>query len=251
MVVSSFAIATRAFKAGTEASLERTDRDIPVMSILIGVTLSALGAAVFFGSLGPSPGVLAIGLLMMLVFSFFFASVAANAIATTARNPVSGMTMLTIIVSSVVLLQFGLSGATGMFFVMAIAGMVCTALAVSGQMITDLKTGYWLGSTPAAQEKVNLSIATGGTGGVFYPYGGGIAKIITDNLPNVEATAEVTAASVDNLKFLRDRKADLAFTTGDGEAAAGAMCAALAEHGVAARPLTLAIDEDGARQVAG
>ena len=63
--------------------------------------------------------------------------------------------------------------------------------------------------------KVRLSIATGGTGGVFYPYGGGIAKVITEHIPNVEATAEVTAASVDNLKFLRDRKADLAFTTAD------------------------------------
>ena len=81
---------------------------------------------------------------------------AANAIATTARNPVSGMTMLTIMISSVVLLRFGLSGTTGMFFVMALAGMVCTALSVSGQTITDLKTGYWLGSTPAAQEKVKF-----------------------------------------------------------------------------------------------
>ena len=63
--------------------------------------------------------------------------------------------------------------------------------------------------------KTRLSIATGGTGGVFYPYGGGIAKVITENIPNVEATAEVTSASVDNLKFLRDRKADLAFTTAD------------------------------------
>ena len=60
-----------------------------------------------------------------------------------------------------------------------------------------------------------LSIATGGTGGVFYPYGGGIAKVIGEHIPGVEATAEVTAASVDNLKFLRDRKADLAFTTAD------------------------------------
>jgi putative OPT family oligopeptide transporter len=66
------------------------------------------------------------------------------------------MTMLTIIISSIVLLRFGLSGTTGMFFVMAIAGMVCTALSVSGQTITDLKTGYWLGSTPAAQEKVKF-----------------------------------------------------------------------------------------------
>jgi TRAP transporter TAXI family solute receptor len=62
---------------------------------------------------------------------------------------------------------------------------------------------------------VRLSIATGGTGGVYYPYGGGIAKVISENIPNVEATAEVTAASVDNLKFLRDRKADLAFVTAD------------------------------------
>jgi putative OPT family oligopeptide transporter len=64
--------------------------------------------------------------------------------------------MLTIILSSVVLLRFGLSGTSGMFFVMAIAGMVCTALSISGQTITDLKVGYWLGSTPAAQEKVKF-----------------------------------------------------------------------------------------------
>jgi TRAP transporter TAXI family solute receptor len=63
--------------------------------------------------------------------------------------------------------------------------------------------------------KTRLSIATGGTGGVFYPYGGGIAKVITEHVPNVEATAEVTAASIDNLKFLRDHKADLALTTAD------------------------------------
>jgi putative OPT family oligopeptide transporter len=97
-----------------------------------------------------------IGLLLTLVFSFFFTSVAANAIATTARNPVSGMTILTIIISSVVLLEFGVSGRTGMFFVMAIAGMVCTALSVSGQTVTDLKAGYWLGSTPAAQERAKF-----------------------------------------------------------------------------------------------
>jgi putative OPT family oligopeptide transporter len=93
---------------------------------------------------------------MVLLFSFFFTSVAANAIAVTANNPASGMTMLTVIISSIVLLSFGLSGTTGMFFVMAIAGMVCTALCVSGQFITDLKMGYWLGSTPSAQEKIKF-----------------------------------------------------------------------------------------------
>jgi len=156
IVAGSFGIAVRAFRAGGEHGLERTDRDISVMSILLGVVVSALAVAAFLASLDGTLGVLAIGLVLTLVFSFFFTSVAANAIATTARNPVSGMTMLTIIISSVVLLEFGVSGRTGMFFVMAIAGMVCTALSVSGQTITDLKTGHWLGSTPAAQERVKF-----------------------------------------------------------------------------------------------
>ena len=140
----------KAFRAGHEHSLERTDRDVPVMQILLGV-----GRQRDRGRGVPRQPRRRIGRAcwasasaLTLVFSFFFTSVAANAIATTARNPVSGMTMLTIIISSVVLLEFGLSGRTGMFFVMAIAGMVCTALSVSGQTITDLKTGYWLGSTP-------------------------------------------------------------------------------------------------------
>src|SRR5208283_2919592 len=110
----------------------------------------------FLGHLPVSWTIVGIGLILTLLFSFFFTSVAANAIATTARNPVSGMTMLTVIISSIVLLRFGVSGTAGMFFVMAIAGMVCTALSVSGQTITDLKAGYWLGSTPAAQEKVKF-----------------------------------------------------------------------------------------------
>ncbi len=156
VVAGSFSIAARAFRHGEAAGEERTDRDIPVTWILGGVLVSALSAGVFFASLGTSVAVVLVGLLLTLAFSFFFTSVAANAIATTSRNPVSGMTMLTIIVSSVVLLRFGLSGTTGMFFVMAIAGMVCTALSVSGQTVTDLKTGYWLGSTPAAQEKVKF-----------------------------------------------------------------------------------------------
>jgi putative OPT family oligopeptide transporter len=155
IVAGSFGIALRAFRRG-ETHGERTDRDISVMAILLGVIASAIAVAAFLGNLSGSPAVILAGLALTLVFSFFFASVAANAIATTARNPVSGMTMLTVIIASVVLLRFGLSGTTGMFFVMALAGMVCTALAVSGQAITDFKTGYWLGSTPAAQEKMKF-----------------------------------------------------------------------------------------------
>jgi putative OPT family oligopeptide transporter len=156
IVAGSFSIAARAFRHGEGEGLVRTDRDISVATLLGGVAVSALAAGIFFRSLGASLLVVIVGLVLSLVFSFFFASVAANAIATTARNPVSGMTMLTIILSSAVLLRFGLSGTTGMFFVMAIAGMVCTALSLSGQLVTDLKAGYWLGSTPAAQEKVKF-----------------------------------------------------------------------------------------------
>jgi putative OPT family oligopeptide transporter len=156
VVAGSFGIALRTFRHGEAAAPERTDRDISIISILLGVVVSSLAVAIFFGRLQVSWTVLALGLVLTLLFSFFFTSVAANAIATTANNPASGMTMLTIIISAVLLLNFGLSGTTGMFFIMAIAGMVCTALCVSGQFITDLKAGYWLGSTPAAQEKVKF-----------------------------------------------------------------------------------------------
>ena len=156
IVAGSFGVALKAFRTGEIASGERTDRDLPIMTVLIGVVLSAVAVAMLLGSLAASPVAMAVGILLTVLFSFFFTSVAANAIATTARNPVSGMTMLTIIISSVVLLRFGVSGTTGMFFVMAIAGMVCTALSVSGQTITDFKAGYWIGSTPAAQQKVKF-----------------------------------------------------------------------------------------------
>jgi putative OPT family oligopeptide transporter len=156
VVAGSFGIALHAFRHGEAPRVERTDRDIPIITILLGIVLGAIAVAVFFGQLHVSWAVVGLGLALTLVFSFFFTTVAANAIATTANNPASGMTLLTVIVSAVVLLKFGLSGATGMFFVMALAGMVCVALCSSGQFITDLKAGYWVGSTPAAQQKVKF-----------------------------------------------------------------------------------------------
>jgi putative OPT family oligopeptide transporter len=156
VVAGSFGIALRAFRHGEAPQIDRTDRDIPIITILIGAVLGAIGVAVFFGQLHVSWTVVALGLALTLLFAFFFTTVAANAIATTANNPASGMTLLTVIVSAVVLLKFGLSGATGMFFVMALAGMVCVALCSSGQFITDLKAGYWIGSTPAALQKVKF-----------------------------------------------------------------------------------------------
>lgn len=156
VIAGSFGIALHAFHHRGADSSQRTDRDVPMLTILLGIVLSSIAVAIFFGRLQVSWTVLAWGLALTLLFAFFFASVAANAIATTANNPASGMTMLTLIIASVVLLKFGLSGTTGMFFVMAIAGMVCTALCVSGQFITDLKAGYWIGNTPSAQEKIKF-----------------------------------------------------------------------------------------------
>ena len=156
VIAGSFGIALHAFRHGEAPQMERTDRDIPIVTILLGVVVGTVAVAAFFGFLHVSWTVLAVGLALTLLFAFFFTTVAANAIATTANNPASGMTLLTVIVSAVVLLKFGLSGTTGMFFVMALAGMVCVALCCSGQFITDLKAGYWIGSTPSAQEKVKF-----------------------------------------------------------------------------------------------
>ena len=156
VVAGSFGIALHAFRHGEAAHTERTDRDIPIIGILLGVSSRRLACGIFYGQLHVTWTVLALGLGLTLLFCFFFTTVAANAIAATANNPASGMTLLTVIVSAVVLLKFGLSGTTGMFFVMALAGMVCVALCASGQFITDLKAGYWIGSTPAAQEKVKF-----------------------------------------------------------------------------------------------
>ena len=156
VVAGSFGIALHAFRHGEAPHMDRTDRDIPITTIVLGVALGAIAVAAFFRYLHVSWTVVIVGLALTLVFAFFFTTVAANAIATTANNPASGMTLMTVIVSAVVLLKLGLSGTTGMFFVMALAGMVCVALCSSGQFITDLKAGYWLGSTPAAQEKVKF-----------------------------------------------------------------------------------------------
>jgi putative OPT family oligopeptide transporter len=94
-----------------------------------------------------------VGLLIVLIISFLFTTVAATAIAIVGVNPVSGMTLMTLIVSSVILVSVGLSGTSGMIAALLIGGVVCTALSMSGSFITDLKIGYWLGSSPYKQER--------------------------------------------------------------------------------------------------
>jgi putative OPT family oligopeptide transporter len=111
------------------------------------------------------------GLLIVLIVSFLFTTVAANATAIVGTNPVSGMTLMTLILSSVILTSIGLSGTSGMVSALIIGGVVCTALSVAGGFITDLKIGYWLGSTPKKQETwkfLGVLVSAATVGGVIY-----------------------------------------------------------------------------------
>jgi putative OPT family oligopeptide transporter len=132
----------------------RTQRDLPMKIIVVGIVLTAILLLVFFymGVVYNIGWALA-GLLIVLVISFLFTTVAANAIAIVGTNPVSGMTLMTLILSSIILTSVGLKGASGMVAALIIGGVVCTALSMAGGFITDLKIGYWLGSSPVKQER--------------------------------------------------------------------------------------------------
>ena len=131
----------------------RTDRDLPMKRILTILVATLLSVFVFFhvGLLdGWVQSLTAIA--VVFVISFLFTTVAANAIAIVGTNPVSGMTLMTLILSSLILVSVGLNGTTGMTAALIIGGVVCTALSMAGGFITDLKIGYWLGTTPRKQE---------------------------------------------------------------------------------------------------
>lgn len=139
-----------------EANMERvprTQRDIPMKIISIGVVATLLITLLFFQfGLLHNPFYAVIGLLLVAVIAFLFTTVAANAIAIVGTNPVSGMTLKTLILASIILVACGLKGTAGMVSALIIGGVVCTALSMAGGLITDLKIGYWLGTTPAKQE---------------------------------------------------------------------------------------------------
>lgn len=140
-------------KKGVQTS-KRTERDLKMKTILT-VLISTLVALFFFFQFGVlhNWGFTAIALVLVFIISFLFTTVAANAIAIVGTNPVSGMTLMTLILTSLVLVSAGLSGTSGMTAAMIIGGVVCTALSMAGGFITDLKIGYWIGVTPAKQEK--------------------------------------------------------------------------------------------------
>ena len=132
----------------------RVDRSLPGGFTIVGLVIFALATFLFFSygiGIGGSLLYAAVGTAMVMLIAFLFAPVAARAIAIVGTNPVSGMTMLTLIVTGFVLLKMGLSGGDGMFATMMVGGVVCTALAASGALASDLKVGYWIGATPSRQ----------------------------------------------------------------------------------------------------
>ncbi|HEX9933599.1 MAG TPA: oligopeptide transporter, OPT family, partial [bacterium] len=164
IIVSSFSVGMREISRGARTHkgiIIRTDQDMSIRNVLlllIGILVLAFAAFwAFAGSGGSSMGfalkVAGAGILIVAVLSFLFTSVAARATAIVGVNPVSGMTLIALIISSIVLVSIGLTGQAGMTLALVMGCVVCTSLSVSGGFVTDLKIGYWLGATPRNQER--------------------------------------------------------------------------------------------------
>ena len=158
IIKSAVGLAAKEMKGGksgaAEAQLPRTQRDLPFKIIGIGsvATILATLAFFYFGVMDGNLLHAVVGILLVTVIAFLFTTVAANAIAIVGSNPVSGMTLMTLILASVVMVAVGLKGPGGMLAALIMGGVVCTALSMAGGFITDLKIGYWLGSTPVKQQ---------------------------------------------------------------------------------------------------
>ena len=173
IIKSAFGLAAKELSGGAkgEKSTLRTQRDLPMKIIAIGI-MRALAATFIFFYFGVVDNLFhaVIALLVVAIIAFLFTTVAANAIAIVGTNPVSGMTLMTLILASVVMVASGLTGTAGMTAALIIGGVVCTALSVSGAFITDLKIGYWLGTTPAKQQQwkfLGTLVAAATVGGVM------------------------------------------------------------------------------------
>jgi putative OPT family oligopeptide transporter len=135
-------------------AIPRTDRSLPGMFTIVGLVIFMICALLFFTfglGIENALGYALTGTILVTAIAFLFAPVSARAIAIVGTNPVSGMTMLTLIITGFVMLNMGIEGAPGMFVTMMVGGVVCTALAASGALASDLKVGHWIGATPARQ----------------------------------------------------------------------------------------------------
>ena len=157
VIKSAVGLAAGEFKRKPGQSVEeapRTEKDIKMKTVVTGIVIALLAVFAFFAFGGVVNNIwqALIGVLIVAVIAFLFTTVAANAIAIVGTNPVSGMTIMTLIITALVLVAVGLKGNAGMCAAMIIGGVVCTALSMAGGFITDLKIGYWIGTTPAKQE---------------------------------------------------------------------------------------------------
>ena len=141
-------------KGGNQSEVLRTQRDISFKIIAFGsiATLIITFLFFYFGVMNFNLLHAVVGIILVTIIAFLFTTVAANAIAIVGSNPVSGMTLMTLILASVVMVAVGLKGNAGMLAALLMGGVVCTALSMAGSFITDLKIGYWLGTTPKKQE---------------------------------------------------------------------------------------------------
>lgn len=161
VIMSSFSLISKvaptknAQEGGADMTQEeRTQRDISMKTVGLGLLIAFLVTTLFF-YLDVMHGSLLftiVALLIVFVIAFLFTTVAANAIAIVGSNPVSGMTLMTLILASLIMATVGLKGTSGMVAALVMGGVVCTALSSAGSFVTDLKIGYWLGSTPAKQQ---------------------------------------------------------------------------------------------------
>jgi putative OPT family oligopeptide transporter len=153
-IVNSFVLGIRGISAGRGEEHEevRTERNMNMRDVFIGLAACAVCLFVFFRADLAGSAVSIVGVLLALFISFVFTMTAARAIGLIGTNPVSGMTLVTLIFTSVILTKIGLRGEPGMFVALIVGGVVCTSLAVAGAFATDLKIGYWIGSTPRNQQ---------------------------------------------------------------------------------------------------
>lgn len=141
-------------KSTTAVEVERTQKDLSMKIIAFGSIITLILVTIFFYFDVMQGNILhtVVGILVVAIIAFLFTTVAANAIAIVGTNPVSGMTLMTLILASVIMVAVGLKGTGGMVAALVMGGVVCTALSMAGGFITDLKIGYWLGTTPKKQE---------------------------------------------------------------------------------------------------
>ena len=172
VIKSAVGLAGKSFsKKGDEEKPVRTQKDISMKLLVFALTAALIVTFVFFwiGVIGNLAQAI-VAFFVVVVIAFLFTTVAANAIAIVGSNPVSGMTLMTLIVASTIFVAIGLNGTQGIIASMVIGGVVCTALSMAGGMVTDMKIGYWLGSTPAKQQTwkaVGTLVSAATVGGVI------------------------------------------------------------------------------------